>query len=253
MVKSMNSRYYESAVKTSLKSNDSQRNELICKYAPMVKYLVGRFALRLPPHISKDEVKSAGMIGLFKALDSFDPEMGFKFETYAAYRIKGAILDEMRKMDWVSRSVRRDIHKIENAIWSLQGKLNREPDDEEIAHELKIDLDSYYKILQKSQGVRLISLDEIKSINTSPILDSLISNQSSALDEVNKKELKSVITRALSDLSEKEQMIMNLYYYEELTLKEIASIMELTESRISQIHTKVIIVLRTKLKRYFES
>lgn len=252
-MKTMISRYGEYPKEIPGISTEDLRNELIRKYAPMVKYFAERFAARVPPNISIDELTSAGMVGLFNALGNFDPEKGFKFETYAACRIKGAILDELRKMDWVPRSVRREAQEIEEAFLSLQVKLDREPDDAEVAQALGVDLENYYKMLQRTQGVRLISLDEIKSSSAGSLFDSIESDQSSPLDEVKKKELKSVISEVLSMLPEKEQLVLTLYYYEELTLKEIGSVMDLTESRISQIHSKVIISLRSKLKRYYES
>ncbi len=252
-MKTMISRYNEYPQEIPDTSAKDLRNELICKYAPMVKYIAERFAARVPPNISIDELISAGTFGLFNALNNFDPEKGFKFETYATYRIKGAILDELRKMDWVPRSVRRDVQNIEAAFLSLQVKLDREPDDEEIAEELGVDLEDYYKMLQRAQGVRLSSLDEIKSYGGGSLLDSIELRQSSPFDEVKKKELQRVISDVLSMLPEKEQQVLTLYYYEELTLKEIGSVMGLTESRISQIHSKVIINLRSKLKPYYES
>ena len=136
---------------------------------------------------------------------------------------------------------------------SLQVKLDREPNDAEVAQELGVDLENYYKMLQSAQGARLISLDEIKSNDAGSLFDSVESDQSSPFDEVKKKELKRVISKVLSILPEKERLVLTLYYYEELTLKEIGSVMGLTESRISQIHSKVIISLRSKLKRYYES
>lgn len=231
---------------------EAVRDELICKYAPLVKYFAERFALRVPSHISVEELQSAGTLGLFDALDNFDPDKGIKFQTYAAYRIKGAILDELRKQDWVPRSVRRNIQLIEEAISALQLKLEREPDDLEIARELGVDIETYHKMLSKAQGVRLISVDEVRRVGASPISETLASEKPSPLDEFKKKELKKVVADVLSELSKKEQLVMSLYYYEELTLKEIAKVLGLTESRISQIHSKVIITLRVKLKSYYE-
>jgi len=228
------------------------REELILKYAPLVKQIAERMAVRLPPNISKDELIGPGVMGLFDAIDKFDSTRGIKFRTYASLRIKGAILDELRKMDWISRSVRRNINKIEDAIRVLELKLDREPKDNEIAEELGLDIDSYYKMISRSHGVSLLSLDELMLDGTTSRLNKQVADGPSPFDEVKIKEVKKIISKALSTLSEKEQLVMSLYYYNELTLKEIANVLDLTESRISQIHSKAIVRLRIKLKSYYE-
>ena len=235
------------------KTNGGAREELILKYAPLVKSIADRMAIRLPPHISNDELTSAGIVGLLDALDKFDPEMGIKFRTYAEHRIRGAILDELRKMDWVPRSVRKDIHKIEDAISCVQYKLGREPEDFEIAQEMGIDLETYYSKTSRTQGVGLLSLEALMPDGLTPIFAKQATDDPSPLEELKVKELKKVISNALLTLSEKEQLVISLYYYDELTLKEIARVLSLTESRISQIHSKAIIRLRAKLKSYYES
>ncbi len=232
---------------------DSKRREdLILKYAPLVKQIAERMAVRLPPNISKDELIGPGVLGLFDAIDKFDSKRGIKFRTYANLRIKGAILDELRKMDWISRSVRRNINRIEDAIRALELKLGREPKDDEIAEELRLDIDSYYKMISRSHGVNLLSLDELMLDGTTSRLNKQVADEPSPFDELKIKEVKKVISKALSTLSEKEQLVMSLYYYNELTLKEIANVLNLTESRISQIHSKAIIRLRIKLRSYYE-
>jgi RNA polymerase sigma factor for flagellar operon FliA len=233
--------------------DDKHREELILKYAPLVKQIAERIAVRLPPNISKDELVGPGVLGLFDAIDKFDSKRGIKFRTYANLRIKGAILDELRKMDWISRSVRRNINRIEDAIRALELKLGREPKDDEIAEEMGLDMDSYYKMISRSHGVNLLSLDELMlDGGITPKIANQASDQPSPIDELKVKEIKSVIFKALSTLSKKEQIVMSLYYYDELTLKEIAQVLSLTESRISQIHSKAIIRLRIKLKSYYE-
>jgi RNA polymerase sigma factor for flagellar operon FliA len=234
--------------------DDKQREKLILKYAPLVKQIAERMAVRLPPNISKDELVGPGVLGLFDAIDKFDSKRGIKFKTYANLRIKGAILDELRKMDWISRSVRRNINRIEDAIRALEQKLRREPKDDEIAEEMGLDMDSYYKMISRSHGVNLLSLDELMlDGGTTPKIANQVSDQPSPIDELKVKEIKAVIFKTLSTLSKKEQIVMSLYYYDELTLKEIAQVLSLTESRISQIHSKAIIKLRIKLKSYYES
>jgi len=235
-------------------SMDSKyREELIIKYAPLVKQIAERMAVRLPPNISKEELIGPGVLGLFDAIDKFDSKRGIKFRTYANLRIKGAILDELRKMDWISRSVRRNINRIEDAIRTLELKLGREPKDDEIAEEMGLEMDSYYRMISRSQGVNLLSLDELMLDGTTFKVSKQASDQPSPIDELKVKEIKSIIFKAMSTLSKKEQIVLSLYYYDELTLKEIAQVLSLTESRISQIHSKAIIRLRMKLKSYYES
>lgn len=234
------------------KMDGQRRKELIIEYASLVREIAERMAIRLPPNISKEELIGPGTMGLFDAVDKFDSGRGIKFRTYANLRIKGAILDELRKMDWVSRSVRKDIRRIEDAIRVLEGKLGRRPDDVEIADEVGIDIDSYYKMITRAQGVSLLSLDELMPDGATPKIAGKASDEPSPFDKLKIKELKQVISRALSKLSKKEQLVMSLYYYNELTLKEIARILNLTESRISQIHSKAIIRLRAKLRTYYE-
>jgi len=224
------------------------RDDLIHKYTPLVKYIAERMAIRLPPNISKEELTSAGIVGLFDALDKFDSEMGIKFKTYAEHRIRGAILDELRKMDWIPRSVRKDIHMIEDAMIAVRSMLGREPEDFEVARKMGIDMDSYHKMISRARGVGLLSLDEIMPDGNSPAFARQTSDSTSPFDELKIKELKDIISKALLGLSKKEQIVISLYYYDELTLKEIAGVLDLTESRISQIHSKAIIALRTKLK-----
>ena len=228
------------------------REDFILKYASLVKYIAERMAIRLPPNITKDELISTGTVGLIDALNNFDQSKGIKFQTYASYRIRGAIIDELRKMGWVSRSVRKDVQRIESAIMTLRSRTGREPDDAEIAEEMGTDIDKYFRIISRAQGGGLLSLDELRDDDTTPLLSKLTSSAPSPFDEVKKGELKVVIAKALTHLSKKEQMVISLYYYDEMTLKEIAEVLELTESRISQIHSKAIIRLRTKLKPYNE-
>jgi len=228
------------------------REELILEYAPLVKKIVDRIAIRLPPNISKDELASGGIMGLVDAIDKYDQRKGTQFRTYATLRIKGAILDELRKMDWVSRSIRRDIHKIEDARRTIGVRLGREPDDFEVAEEMGIDLDSYHRMTTRAQGIGLFSLDGTVPDCFDSKDATRTAEASSPFNALKRKELKQIIAETLKKLSEKEQLVMSLYYFDELTLKEIAQVLNLTESRISQIHSKAIIKLRVKLRSYDE-
>lgn len=229
-----------------------ERQDFILKYTPLIHYIAERIAMRLPPSISKQELISAGIVGLLDALEKFDPDIGIQFKTYAEHRIRGAILDELRKMDWIPRSVRKDIHRIEHAIKALQARFGREPRDFEIAQELGLDLDSFFKLLNRARGIGLFSLEDVVNEDGHPKSVENRLEAPSPLDEMHTHEMKMVITKALEGLPQKEQLVMSLYYYEELTLKEISKVMNLTESRISQIHTKAILRLRARLKSYHE-
>lgn len=244
--------YQAAACLDPVHSEAKEREALILEYAPLVKKIVERMAIRLPASISKEELVSAGIMGLFDALDKFDAAKGIKFETYASLRVKGAILDELRKMDWVSNSVRRDMHKIENAMRALEIRLGRDPEDAEVAEELGLNVESYHHLLSRVSGAGLMSLDQVMPDGNTLRITRLASESDSPQDALARKELKSIVAQALKQLPLKEQMVMSLYYFDELTLKEIAQVLNLTESRISQIHSKVIIKLRTKLRAYYE-
>ena len=227
---------------------DKSRETLIIEFAPLVKYIADRMTMRLPSGISREDLISAGVLGLNDAIDKFNIEKGVKFKTYAAYRIKGAMVDELRKMGWASRSVIRDNQQIENARESLKTKLGREPRDIEVADLLGMELDAYHKMLWRTRRISLVSLDEMLPNGNTPRMASQVSEASSPFDALKLKELKQVIAKEIEQLPRNEQMVISLYYYEELTLKEIGKVLDLTESRISQIHSKVISKLRTRLQ-----
>lgn len=235
--------------------DDRERKGLIAEYAPLVKFLANRMAMRVPPSVSLDDLISSGIMGLLDAIDRFDPSRDVKFKTYAEFRIRGAMLDELRNMDWLPRSMRAKIHNMEEAIMAVEGKLRRPADDWEIAEQMGVDLDTYYDLLNKARGVELLSLDaylkyDRDNSETKRSYKSLIKGDDDPGDHMMAFELGRVVANAIKTLSKKEQMVISLYYYDELTLKEIGEVMELTESRISQIHTKAIIKLRAKLKSY---
>lgn len=246
-------RYQQALNAEESTDNPRHREDLILKYAPLVKHIAERMALRLPPNVLKEDLNSAGIVGLFNALEKFDPQKGVKFRTYAEHRIRGAMLDELRKMDWIPRSVREDIHRIEDAMKTLRTRLARDPEDTEVAEKLGLDLESYYRVIRRAQGVGLLSLDALAENGSAGAITKEGSASSTPYDELRIKEIKGTISKALKGLSEKERFVISLYYYDELTLKEIAAVLGLTESRISQIHSKAIILLRSRLRSFYES
>jgi RNA polymerase sigma factor for flagellar operon FliA len=238
--------------------DEVDRGALVAKYTPLVRFLANRIGMRLPPNISIDDLISAGSLGLLDAVEKYDPRKEAQLKTYAEFRIKGAILDELRNMDWLPRSIRKKIREIEQATGAVEQRLNRPARDSEIAGEMGIDLDTYYDILDKAQDIELLSLDEcIDSYRDNAVskrsYKNLIRADDDPVDHIMTKELKKVIADGVKALPNREQMVVSLYYYDGLTLKEIGEIMGLTESRVSQIHGKIIMKLRTKFTSYFKT
>ncbi len=234
------------------------QEQIVVQYAPLIRYIASRMALRLPPHIAMDDLISSGMIGLLDAIQKFDPHRNINFKTYAEFRIKGAILDELRTLDWIPRSVRKKSSMLEKAYTALQRELGRPAEDEEVAVNLGISLEDFYQLLDETKGVSLVDIDALWR-NMPDFSDEelyeILQDESSRdpFISVYFAELRDVMVKALECLPDKEKLLISLYYYEELTMKEIGEIMGYTESRISQMHTQAIYRLRTKLQEYFQS
>lgn len=238
--------------------NEKEREEMIKKYAYLVKYHAGRVAARVPASVMFDELISAGSMGLIDAVDKYNPSKNVGLKTYAQYRIRGSILDELRSMDWYSRSMRKKIQSIEKAVHSLGVELGRPALDVEISEKLGISVDEYFKMLSEIHGAALLNLDDyIKNSdnesNSGSTFSAGMKGEDNPSDNMMKKELKNVLAGAIKKLSKKEQMVISLYYYNELTLKEIGKVLELTESRICQIHTMALIKLQSTVKEYKKS
>jgi RNA polymerase sigma factor for flagellar operon FliA len=243
------------AVKKGL--GQAEREKMISRYAPLVKTIAGRLALRLPQHISQDDLTSAGLMGLMDAIDRFDVEKGVEFKSYAEFRIKGSMIDELRAMDWVPRSVRRNAKRLEDAYIRVENREMRPARDEEVAEELELELEAFYRLLDESRGISIISEYELTGQNIPFISDgqghiSALPIDINPLESLNRAEIVRVIAEAIDRLPKNERTVMSLYYYEELTMKEIGDVMGYTESRVSQLHTKAVMRLRTSLKQYFE-
>ncbi|HUU50532.1 MAG TPA: FliA/WhiG family RNA polymerase sigma factor [Nitrospinota bacterium] len=235
----------------------SVKEQLILKYAPMIKYIAQRIAARLPSHVDINDLISSGVIGLIDALEKFNPERDIQFKTYAEFRIKGAILDDLRSLDWIPRSVRQKINRLEKVYSNLEQKLGRAATDEEVAKSLSIGLEDLHQILNKARGVSLISkeslgrnLSEDERVNLIESLSGSRKMDPSLL--LKTKQIKEITAKAIDQLPEKERQVVSLYYYEELTMKEIGKVLDITESRVSQIHTRAMLRLRGKLKKTLE-
>jgi RNA polymerase sigma factor FliA len=228
------------------------RDAFVKQYAPLVKYVAGKVAMGMPHNVEFDDLVGFGVFGLFDAIEKFDPEKHVKFKTYAVTRIRGAIFDELRSIDWVPRSVRQKSREVEDAVHRLESSLGRAATDEEIAKEMNMNLDDFQKTMLKISGTSIMSLNDVWYSNDEndqvAIVDSIESPTSLNPDTiVEKEEIKRVIAEAIDELPDKEKKVLVLYYYEDLTLKEIGKVLEVTESRISQLHTKAIMRLRAKL------
>jgi RNA polymerase sigma factor for flagellar operon FliA len=233
------------------------REEMILKYTPLIKYIAHRLAMRLPPHISVDDLVNSGVIGLMDAINKFDPNKKVQFKTYAEFRIKGAMLDELRSLDWVSRSVRQKAAQLEKAFQALEKKKGRAAEDQEVAQELGISLENYFSMVNEINGVFLTDLSAVRKkmpqFSDEDLLNLLADDKENQPFQVlSLEELKEVLTRAIEELTPKERTVISLYYYEELTLKEIGEVLGFTESRICQIHTKAILKLRNKIRYYMK-
>jgi RNA polymerase sigma factor for flagellar operon FliA len=230
------------------------RDELIVSHLPLVKFLVSRIANSLPPHLDQEDLMSAAVIGLITAAERFDPTRGVQFKTFAEQRIKGTIMDELRSQDWLSRSLRDKYKKMERAFASLEQKLGRNPTSEEVAAALQLTLEDYYRMLEEINILSFISLnDSWEDEDGSPfgLLDVLEDTRSeNAQNQLMARQLMRALGDAIEELPEKERVVITLYYYEELNLKEIGEVLSLTESRISQLHSQAVVRLRAKLKAH---
>jgi len=228
------------------------RDRLILTYAPLVKYVAGRLGSGLPAHVDEGDLISYGLLGLISAIERYDPDRDIKFETYAIVRIKGAIIDELRALDWVPRSVRSRAREIERAIAELEAKVGRAPTDEEIAHKIGISQDELEESLTDISRSSIAALDELWSGGADgdqvSLLDTIEDQAgprpADALDET---EVRETLADAIARLPERDKLVITLYYYEELTLREIGEVLGVTESRVSQLHTKAVLRLRSRL------
>jgi RNA polymerase sigma factor FliA len=233
----------------------AERDQLIIQYTPWVRFMALRMAAKLPSHIQAEDLISAGIIGLIDALDKFNPAREVQFKTYAQIRIQGAMKDELRALDWASRSMRQKVKRLEHAYATLEQELGRPPSSEEVANSLGIEMDEFEEMLDDVKGTSLVSLEELgqgpASEDKSSLLEALLTRQDQdPLEMLNLQDLKKALTLAIGELPEKERLVLSLYYFEELTMKEVGKVLNLTESRISQLHTQTVLRLRGKLKAY---
>ena len=239
------------------KIDSKTKDEIIIEYAPLIKYIAQKIASRLPANIELDDLISSGVIGLMDAIDKYDHTRDNKFKTYAEFRIRGSILDELRSQDWVPRSVREKAKLLEKTYKKLEVKLGRPANNKEMCEELNCTQDQFYDLLNKSKSVSILNIDDSltfsrgdKKLMIGLIEKSKITNP---FTMVSYKNLRDKLKDEIKSLDEKQRLVLSLYYYEDLNLKEIGQILDVTESRVSQLHTQAVINLRVKLKKIFDN
>ncbi len=233
------------------------KEQIVLEHTPLIRYIVNRIAVRLPSHIDLEDLHNTGVIGLMDAIEKYDPDKNCKFKTYAEFRIKGAILDQLRSLDWVPRSVRQKGRRLERAYGELEQRLGRSASEEEVADSLGVQIDKFHELLNQVRGVSLVNLEEIGGYSDGDrnggygdiIEDTTAENPFASLKL---QEMKRIVSDTIGLLPEKERLVISLYYFEDLNMKEIGGILGITESRVCQIHTKSVLRLRSKLKGILE-
>ena len=237
----------------SKKRDAAIREELIMEYVPLVKLVSGRLSMYLGYTVEYDDLVSYGIFGLIDAIDKFDYGKGIKFETYASLRIRGSILDQIRKMDWIPRSVRQKQRQMETVIAKIESEENRVATDEEIARELNLSMEEYYNLQGQTKITNIASIDEFVEQGIEVKAFDTRKNEQSEPERVyEQEEIKELVAGSLENLTEKERMVVLLYYYEDLTLKEISKVLEVSESRVSQLHTKALQKMKKVLGVHYE-
>jgi RNA polymerase sigma factor for flagellar operon FliA len=228
------------------------KEDLLKRFAPLVRHVVERVAATLPRNVDHEDLYSAGVLGLLDAYAKFDAKKGVKFETYAVWRIKGGVLDQLRALDWASRSMRRKARALDGVTRKLDQKLGRAASDVEVAKEMKMSSGDYYRLVDQVKGAVLVSLDESRAgedQEPTTLADHLADTSIVSLDErLEQEQSKYVLLRTLDQLPEQERLVVSLYYYEHLTLKEIGRALGISESRVSQVHTRAMTRLRLRLQ-----
>jgi len=233
---------------------DLGREQLILEHLPQIKYIAHRISTKLPSHVELNDLVSAGVLGLLDAVEKFDPSRGVKFKTYAELRVKGAILDSLRNLDWAPRSLRKRSKDLEKAYKKLEQRLGRPANDKEVSDELGIKLEEFYELVDQIKGLNLGSFHEMGSQdddrNSEPLIRYIPdAPQMDPFFLFHKTEIKGLLAGAIDTLPKKERLVVSLYYYDELTMKEIGKVLGVNESRVSQLHTKAMLRLRTKLRK----
>jgi RNA polymerase sigma factor for flagellar operon FliA len=244
-------------VKGDFSPVNTNRERLIVEYSGLIKFIASKIAARLPSNIELDDLISSGVIGLMDAIDKYDSSRDNKFKTYAEFRIRGAILDELRSQDWVPRSIREKAKILERAYSKIEREKGRQATDEEACIELGMTTDQYHEMLNEVRSVSLLSYDDITNLSNAD-KRSLHGNGEAGskvptpFSEVSVAGLKKLVAEAIGDLPEKQRLVLSLYYYEDLNLKEIGRVLDVTESRVSQLHSQAILKLKARLRNHWD-
>jgi len=241
-----------------MKIGTPEADRLILEYAPLIKFIAQRIAIRLPPHIELDDLTSAGVMGLIDSITKFDPSKDTQFKTYAEIRIRGAILDELRALDWVPRSVRQRATELSQAYVIVEQRVGRAATDEEVSKEMGLSLEEFHKQMGNAKSAPLLSIEDLggtgKDGEKRDIMEILAGSPDTDPQMLARvSEVREIIGRAIDQLPEKERLLVSLYYYEELTMKEIGEVLGITESRVSQLHTRAVMRLKGKLMKFIDS
>jgi RNA polymerase sigma factor for flagellar operon FliA len=234
--------------------SNTERDGLILEHLPQIKYIAQRISTKLPSHVELNDLVSAGILGLLDAIEKFDPNRGVKFKTYAELRIKGAILDSLRNLDWAPRSLRKKSKDLERVYRELEQRLGRPATDKEVCEVMEITLEEFYELVDQIKGLNLGSFQELagqdEDKNSEPLVRYVPdAPQMDPFFVFHKSEIQGILSTAIDTLPKKERLVVSLYYFDELTMKEIGKVLGVNESRVSQLHTKAMLRLRTKLRR----
>ena len=230
---------------------ESTQDELVTKYAPLVKRIAYHLISRLPPSVQADDLIQSGMIGLLEATRNYDPSQGASFETYAGIRIRGAMLDEIRRTDWTPRSVHRKARKVAEVVRIIENREGRDARDSEVAAELGIGLDEYHRILQDASGCRIFSFNDPEVTGEDPDDSMPDAKPDGPLDHIQHNDFQTLLAGSIAGLPERERLVMALYYDEELNLREIGQVLGVSESRVCQIHGQALIRLRARMTEWY--
>ena len=228
----------------------ASQDDLLEQHATLVKRIAHHLMTRLPPSVQIEDLIQAGMIGLLEATSNYDESQGASFETYASIRIRGAMLDEIRKNDWAPRSVHRKARQVADAVREIENQHGRDARDHEIAEALELGLNEYHQLLQEASGQKLLSLEDMTKTTDESYLEELSDESAGVLDKLQKEDLKRKLAEAIAGLPERERLVMALYYDEELNLREIGSVLGVSESRVSQIHSQAVIRLQARMAKW---
>lgn len=238
--------------------DESERESLILEHVGLVKYIVGRVAVRLPDSVDREDLESAGIVGLIKAADRYEPGRGVKFATYASAVIRGEVMELLRSRDWAPRSVRKRYRELESAVAGLKRQLGRQPTEEEICRRMRLSPSQYQELLSLTSSMAVSSLEEMMEVDETLQVDETAlpgeptSRGQDPAEIVDREALHGLLARAVDDLPERDRIVIGLYYQDELTLREIGEVLDVTESRVCQIHTQAIARLRTSVTGMLE-